>query len=140
MKSQFLIRIAASAVGWFLFFVLCFPAFAWVDRSGRGFNPRPAQDRLRDEITIFDSYCCFSGWLVSVFCPLFPCFRVGGSFRSGVQPPTGSRTGSRVGSSPAQDRLKMLIFFPLFVGWVFRGAEDAAEEVDFRFVRFGAQY
>ena len=32
------------------------------------------------------------------FCPLFLCSRVGGSFRSGVQPPTGSR--------PAQDRHK----------------------------------
>ena len=85
MKSQFLILISASAVDWFLFSVLCFSAFAWVDRSGRGFNPRPAQ-------------------------------------------------GS------AQDRLKILIFFPLFVRWFFRGAEDAAEEVDFRFVRFGAQY
>ena len=33
---------------------------------------------------------------VFVFRPLFPCFRVGGSFRSGVQPPTGSsKTGIR---------------------------------------------
>ena len=29
--------------------------------------------------------------LISIFCPLFPCFRVDGSFRSGVQPPTGTR-------------------------------------------------
>ena len=77
MQSQFLILISASAVDWFLFSVLCFSAFAWVDRSGRGFNPRPA-----------------------------PGFSI-----------------------PL-----------LFVGWVFGGAEDAAEEVDFRFVRFGAQY
>ena len=32
-----------ESFGWFLFSVRCFPAFAWVDRSGRGFNPRPAK-------------------------------------------------------------------------------------------------
>ena len=46
-----------------------FSALAWVDRSGRGFNPRPALGGR----------------------PL-PCSCVGGSFRSGVQPPTGSRS------------------------------------------------
>ena len=43
-----------------------------------GGNPRlgaPAMGLLID--------CCF-------FCLLFTCFRVGGSFRSGVQPPTGA--------------------------------------------------
>ena len=52
---------------------ILFHALAGVDRSGRGCNPRPA-------------------W---VFWTLLPCFRGGGSFRSGVQPPTGTRpTGS----------------------------------------------
>ena len=31
-------------------------------------------------------------WQVAVFRTLFLCFRVGGSFRSGVEPPTGTRT------------------------------------------------
>ena len=82
----------------FLFSGLCSPAFAWVDRSGRGFNPRPAQD-----FCFLDSVPLLScGWIVPVggstpdrlrifvFRALFLCFRVGGSFRSGVQPPTGS--------------------------------------------------
>ena len=40
-------------------------------------------------------------WLVFVFCPSFLCWRGGGSFRSGVQPPTGSSwTGSRSKGQP----------------------------------------
>ena len=52
---------------------------AGVDRSGRGFNPRPAPDRLRN-------YCWF---------PLSfdgeEIFGGGGSFRSGMQSPTGAK-------------------------------------------------
>ena len=36
---------SAMTVGGMLFFGLCFPAGAGVDRSGRGYNPRPARDR-----------------------------------------------------------------------------------------------
>ena len=52
---------------------LYFSAPAGVDRSGRGFNPRPAQ----------------GGTLLPR-----PCG--GGSFRSGVQPPTGTRSRHKV--------------------------------------------
>ena len=38
------------------------------------------------------------------FCPLFPCFRVGGAFRSGVQPPTGIRSDRH---SATPNRLKV---------------------------------
>ena len=87
----------------FLFVV--FPAYAWVDRSGRGFNPRPAQVRksppplytfpqFQSRKVIFQNES-FNWFLFSVRC--FPCFRVGGSFRSGVQPPTGSRILSQGG-------------------------------------------
>ena len=66
--------------------------------------------------------------------------RAGLSGSESVGPGAGRGLNPRPAQEPAQDRLKILIFFPFFVGWVFRGAEDAAEEVDFRFVRFGAQY
>ena len=82
--------------------VFCHPsnALAWVDRSGRGCNPRPAQGRkappppnvppqfqTRKNIPRHEPFhSCF---LSSIQCP-----RVGGSFRSGVQPPTGSRSES----------------------------------------------
>ena len=53
--------------------------------------------------------------LILVVCLLLLCFRVGGSFRSGVQPPTGSRSevqppiGSRFGSKGRlKDRIKEL--------------------------------
>ena len=65
-------------------------AFAGVDRSGRGFNPRPAQG--------WGAQGCLSseGSKLPFFWALLICFRGGGSFRLGVQPPTGSRgTGSR---------------------------------------------
>ena len=60
---------------------LHFPALAGVDRSGRGCNPRPAQGGT----------------------PLLrPCG--GGSFRSGVQPPTGSGRGLHFSAPVGVDR------------------------------------
>ena len=50
-------------------------------RVGRGLNPRP-ESEMNLLIDFF------------VFCLLLLCSRVGGSFRSGVQPPTGSRSES----------------------------------------------
>ena len=71
----------------------------------------------------------------TAFCHLLLCFRVGGAFRSGVQPPTGSRlgvqspTGAGLGTTGGQDRggaweggvsfLRTLAFGfpPGFFGW-----------------------
>ena len=55
-------------------------------RVGRGLNPRP-----ESEMNLLIGFF--------VFCLLLLCSRVGGSFRSGVQPPTGSRSES---STPAE--------------------------------------
>ena len=74
-----------------------FSALAGVDRSGRGFNPRPAQG-LGESASLL-----LRGWIVPVGgstpdrlkgwgSPLL-CSCGGGSFRSGVQSPTGSRVG-----------------------------------------------
>ena len=82
----------------FLSSIRCSSAFAWMDRSGRGFNPRPAREgKLHPrQISLCDfksgraSFRNGSFKLFSAFCPLLLCFRVDGSFRSGVQPPTGA--------------------------------------------------
>ena len=84
------------------FSVCCCSAFAWVDRSGRGFNPRPAQvtgsitsERKTPDRKASSPLNVRPRFQIWVFCFLLLCFRVGGSFRSGVQPPTGSITSDR---------------------------------------------
>ena len=62
--------------------------------AGRGLNPRPESStpaKYPSAIPNPESHLPEMNFqLVLVVCPLFPCFRVDGSFRSGVQPPTGS--------------------------------------------------
>ena len=119
----------------FLLSVRRFIAGAWVDRSGRGFNPRPAQIDWNEPPTHnLGNRNQLSGIkLISVNCALFSafrpplhCLRVGGSFRSGVQPPTGTRpTGSEMeincqelNSSP---QLRLIFCFPSAASLLARG-------------------
>ena len=96
---------------------LHFSAPAGVDRSGRGFNPRPAQGGDSTSPPLW-------GWIVPVGgstpdrlrggTPLpRPCG--GGSFRSGVQPPTGTKSGGNprpAQSSGTKFRLKVPVQGP----------------------------
>ena len=81
-----------------LIFRLLSNACAGVDRSGRGCNPRPAQCNPRPAQGPTGSAgsrisARTSARIDSHFPALIQCLRGGGSFRSGVQPPTGTRSG-----------------------------------------------
>ena len=68
--------------------------------AGRGLNPRPERSTPAKYLPVIPNperhlhccSCCRRAAIrvkIFVFRLSFPCFRVGGSFRSGVQPPTG---------------------------------------------------
>ena len=79
-----------------LIFRLLSNACAGVDRSGRGCNPRPAQGATGSAGSRISART--GARIDSHFPALIQCLRGGGSFRSGVQPPTGIRPDRLAGS------------------------------------------
>ena len=97
--------------------------------AGRGLNPRPESStpvEYPPAISNPERHLLRNKSLIFVFCLLFLCFRVDGSFRSGVQPPTGSKTESSISVeyppailNPERHLLRneslIFVFYPLFL-------------------------
>ena len=73
----------------------------------------PVGDAIPDRRENLERHLPEMNLLILVVCLLFLCFRVGGSFRSGVQPPTGIRSEGQppTGSRLAQGWLMIVWFF-----------------------------